>query len=76
MGAVIQEKAGRRKIYAARVVDSSGDGDVAAGAGCPFEMGDPETGHCQPATLMFTIGGVDWPRCREFFGRDWRLKDV
>jgi hypothetical protein len=29
-------------------------------------MGRPSDGACQPATLMFTIGGVDWPRVRAF----------
>jgi len=75
-GAVVQNKGGRHLIRAKRVIDCTGDGDVAYHAGCGFEMGDPVTGNCQPATLMFTIGGVDWPQVREFFGNDWRLKDL
>jgi hypothetical protein len=62
VGAVVQDKGGRRFVAARRIVDATGDGDVAARAGCNFEMGSPEHGHCQPVTLMFTIGGVDWPR--------------
>ena len=41
-------------------------GWVAASAGCAFEVGRPADGKCQPTTLMFTIGGVDWPRVREW----------
>ena len=63
-GVVIQNKSGRQAIRAKRVIDCTGDGDVAAWAGCEFEMGDPETGFCQPMTLMFTIGGVDWERVK------------
>jgi hypothetical protein len=64
VGAVIQSKSGRQVIRAERVVDCTGDGDVAASAGCRFRVGDEETGLCQPVTLMFTIGGVDWPRVK------------
>lgn len=62
VGAVIQNKAGRQAILAKRTIDCTGDGDVAASAGAPFEVGRPSDGKCQPMTLMFTIGGVDWPK--------------
>lgn len=61
-GGVIQNKAGRQAILAHRVVDCSGDGDAAYLAGAAFDCGRPEDGRCQPCTLMFTLGGVDWPR--------------
>jgi hypothetical protein len=60
VGAVVQNKNGRQAILAKRIVDCTGDGDVAFHAGCPFEIGRPSDGKCQPVTLMFTIGGVDW----------------
>lgn len=59
-GAVIQNKTGRQFIRAQRVIDGSGDGDVGAAAGCEVEIGRPTDGKCQPVTLMFTIGGVNW----------------
>ncbi len=65
-GVVIQSKDGRRAVAAKRVVDCTGDGDVAASAGCPFEVGRPSDHKCQPVTLMFTIGGVDWQRVNQF----------
>jgi hypothetical protein len=58
-GAVIQNKSGRQIIHAKRIIDCTGDGDVAARAGCAYEQGEAGTGLCQPVTLMFTIGGVD-----------------
>jgi len=61
-GAVIQNKNGRQIIAAKRIVDCTGDGDVAFHAGCPYEVGRPSDGKCQPVTLMFTIGGVDWEK--------------
>jgi hypothetical protein len=46
--------AAKAKIY----VDCTGDGDLASRAGCEFEQGGP-SGHCQPMTLCFKLGGID-----------------
>jgi hypothetical protein len=61
-GVVVQNKDGRGWIRARRVIDCTGDGDVAFHAGCPCEVGRSTDHRCQPVTLMFTIGGVDWDR--------------
>ncbi len=66
VGIVVQNKNGRQQLMADRIIDSTGDGDVAARAGCSFDVGDDDNGLCQPVTLMFTIGGVDWARVEEF----------
>jgi hypothetical protein len=39
-------------------IDSTGDGDLAALAGAPVEMGRSQDGLCQPMTLCFRIGGI------------------
>ena len=62
VGAVVQNKTGRYPIYAKRIIDCTGDGDAAFSAGVPCEIGRPGDHRCQPVTLMFTIGGVDWWR--------------
>jgi hypothetical protein len=51
-GVIIQNKAGRQVVQAAVVVDASGDGDIFAGAGEPFEL---ERVH---PWLWFQMGGV------------------
>lgn len=66
VGAVIQNKTGRQVVHAKRIVDCSGDGDAAARAGCSFEQGRPGDGRCQPTTLMFSVGGVDWDKVKEW----------
>ncbi len=50
---------GIRTMKAKAVVDSTGDGFVAALAGAPFEMGRESDGKCQPVTLEFTVDNVD-----------------
>lgn len=50
---------GLLELTARTVVDSTGDGFVAALAGAPFEIGRPGDGKCQPVTLEFTVDQVD-----------------
>ena len=52
-GILVEGKSGREAILANTVIDCTGDGDIAARAGCEFEMGRPEDGACQPATLSW-----------------------
>ena len=76
VGCFIQNKSGRQAVLAKRVIDATGDADVAASAGAPFELGRPTDGACQPATLMFMIGGVDWTRTKPFQREHGGLEDV
>ena len=55
---VLFSKSGYTAVKAKMYVDCSGDGDLAARAGCPFEFGG-ESGYCQPMTLCFKLGKVD-----------------
>jgi hypothetical protein len=52
-------KFGELNLPAKVFVDSTGDGDLAALAGCKVETGRVEDGLCQPMTLCFRVAGVD-----------------
>lgn len=65
-GVVVACKAGRRAVLAKRTIDCSGDADVAATAGAPFESGDPTTGKNQPFSVRFQLGNVDLAKLGEF----------
>ena len=60
--AIVEQKGGREALTAAYFVDTSGDGDLAAFAGVPFEIGRKEDGKTQACTLMFAVGGIDTQR--------------
>jgi hypothetical protein len=65
-GVVVGSKAGREAILAKVVVDCTGDGDVAARAGVPYELGRLADGLMQPMTLMFEIDGLgDYSQARK-----------
>lgn len=57
-GAVFATKQGLIQINARQIIDCTGDADVAYRSGVPFLYGD-ENGQTQPASLFFTIRGVD-----------------
>jgi hypothetical protein len=55
---VVETKAGRQAIGADIFIDCSGDGDLAAWAGAPFEVGDNAGSMLYPS-LMFRLNGID-----------------
>ena len=59
--AVFHSKSGLSAIRAKIFIDSTGDGDLAVLAGCPFEFGNAD-GFCQPMTTCFKLSGVDRSR--------------
>lgn len=55
----VQTKSGEMTFYADIFIDATGDADLSAIAGIPFELGREEDGLCQPMTLCFRVGNVD-----------------
>jgi hypothetical protein len=55
---LIETKSGRAAVLGKMFIDCSGDGDLAAFAGAPYEKGDAAGNTLYP-TMMFRINGVD-----------------
>lgn len=55
---ILETKSGRAAVIGRIFIDCSGDGDLAAWAGAPFERGDGAGGMLYP-TMMFRLNGVD-----------------
>ena len=62
-GVVVANKSGLTVIRAKCYVDATGDADIAARAGAPFEKSD--TGQLQPLTSIFFLADVDILRAKE-----------
>jgi hypothetical protein len=71
---VAETKSGRQAIRANAFIDASGDADVAAFAGVPFEVGDGHGSGLFPTT-MFRIGQVDAPAALEAVGEFKAIND-
>lgn len=59
VGITVASKSGIETIECKVLIDCTGDGDVAARDGVPFETGNEELGLIQPATMFFHISNVD-----------------
>ncbi len=58
---VVETKSGRKAVRGRMFIDCSGDADLAAWAGAPFEVGDGKGNMLYPST-MYRISGVDSQR--------------
>jgi len=65
---LVETKSGRGAVRGRIFIDCSGDGDVAAWSGAPFEKSEKLSGMLYPS-LMFRINGVDPARA----GRAWEV---
>jgi len=65
---IVETKSGRQALLGKMFIDCSGDGDLAAWAGAPYEVGDGKGNMLYPST-MFRINAVD----PEKAGRAWEL---
>ncbi|MCA9124473.1 MAG: FAD-dependent oxidoreductase [Planctomycetaceae bacterium] len=63
---VTESKSGRQAWVADRFIDCTGDGDLAAQAGCGFELGVGSDCVCQPMSMLALLTGVDPESVREF----------
>lgn len=59
-GVVVQTRRGPFRLMGKRVIDATGDADVAWAAGCSLEM-PTEDRRVQPLTTTFRVGGVTSP---------------
>jgi hypothetical protein len=68
---MVETKAGRQAVRANIFIDCSGDGDLAAWSGVPYEVGDNAGSMLYPS-MMFRLNGVD----PEKAGEAWRTIPV
>lgn len=56
---IVAAKSGVYAVKAKIFVDGTGDGDICAWGGAPYELGDA-TGHVMPSTLCSMWADIDW----------------
>ncbi|MGI6419156.1 MAG: FAD-dependent oxidoreductase [Thermoguttaceae bacterium] len=75
--AVITESKSGREAFRGKVfIDATGDGDLAAQAGCGFDYGHPETGQAQPMSFIALLSGIEAEQVTPFVrelaeAKDW-----
>jgi len=79
---ICESKSGREAFAAGAFIDCTGDGDLAARAGCGFDLGRPSmgqggegperAGETQPMSLMCLVTGIDREATAAFHDREGR----
>lgn len=59
VGVTVVNKSGRSSLRAGAVIDATADADIAASAGVPFCVGDPEDGRIQHCNFRVWYEGID-----------------
>ena len=57
---ITESQTGREAWKAKAFIDASGNGDLAAQAGCSFDFGHPDSGKYQPSSMMAILTGLDY----------------
>jgi hypothetical protein len=65
---LVETRSGRYAVIGRAFIDASGDGDLAAWAGAPYELGDGQGNMLYPST-MFRLNGIDPQRA----GKAWEI---
>jgi hypothetical protein len=74
--AILAAKSGLFAVEAEVYIDATGDGDLAAWAGAPYELGDSD-GNLMPGTLCSLWTGIDWETANTMpFPQDARLEEA
>ncbi|MBC7891397.1 MAG: FAD-dependent oxidoreductase [Sphingobacteriaceae bacterium] len=57
---IMTESFSGREAWKAKIfIDTTGNGELAARAGCQFDVGEPGTGRTQPMSLMVILSGLN-----------------
>ena len=71
-GIIIESKSGRDAIIAKRVIDATGDADIAYKAGVEVNKGRSQDGKMQPVSLPFIVGNVDMEKLKKVLPQQWK----
>jgi hypothetical protein len=67
-GIVVENVSGRQTIFGKVIIDCTGEGEVAARAGAPYEILPKD--QMEPHSLSFTADGVDWGKVLDYIKKN------
>ena len=63
-GIIVEHVSGRQAIFGKVIIDCTGEGDIAARAGAPYEFLPKD--QMEPHSLSFTADGVNWEKVLDY----------
>jgi hypothetical protein len=63
-GVIVESPSGRQAVLGKIVIDCTGEGEISARAGAPYEQVPKD--QLEPHTVSFTVDGVDWDKVLKY----------
>ncbi len=63
-GVMVENPSGRQAVLGKIVIDCTGEGEISARAGAPYEQAPKD--QLEPHTVSFTVDGVDWDKVLKY----------
>lgn len=63
-GVIVESPSGRQAVLGKVVIDCTGEGEISARAGAPYEKVSKD--QMEPHTVSFTVDGVDWEKVLKY----------
>jgi hypothetical protein len=63
-GVIVENPSGRQAVLGNVIIDCSGEGEISARAGAPYEQVPKD--QLDPHTVSFTVDGVDWDKVLKY----------
>ena len=63
-GVIVESPSGRQAVLGKVVIDCTGEGEISARAGAPYEQAPKD--QLEPHTVSFTVDGVDWDKVLKY----------
>ena len=63
-GVIVENPSGRQAVLGKVVIDCTGEGEISARAGAPYEKVPKD--QLEPHTVSFTVDGVDWDKVLKY----------
>jgi hypothetical protein len=67
-GVTVENVSGRQTLFGKVIIDCTGEGEIAARAGAPYEILPRDK--MEPHSLSFTADGVDWDKVLDYIKRN------
>jgi hypothetical protein len=64
IGVIVENPSGRQAVMGKVIIDCTGEGEISARAGAPYEKASKE--QMEPHTVSFTVDGVDWDKVLQY----------
>ena len=69
-GVIVENTSGRQVVLGKVIIECTGEGDIAARAGAPYEQVSKDEFEIEPPSISFTMDGMDWGKLIKYMNEN------